>query len=302
MHSSKQKVERVDYSLNPLLLRSNLDLVIDEFHNFITTYNLPVVSVGSGHCCFEQLYLNKYGLKNEIICVDPSPMHWYSDRALIDKFCKNDFINVASLLETRKNIKDNCVVLLNWSYPDGDSYDLQAILDLNPQGFFVMAADPAKIKIMHDKQIYNSNAGTPKFHAFIKNDGPYRKIKRIDFENTNLFIAWFTRQDNKIQQLSDETIKPLFYDIDVGITLKQEHKFYKSIKNEQPQFAAAAAAEPALTSDHIDKMSVKDLKKQLDKKDVNYSGFVEKSEFINALKQSLGLLGGYLNNWFHHCY
>jgi hypothetical protein len=49
-------------------------------------------------------------------------------------------------------------------------------------------------------------------------------------------------------------------------------------------------------------MSVTKLKEELTKRKVNFSGLVEKSEFKNELKKSVGISGGYLNNWFHHCY
>jgi len=66
--------------------------------------------------------------------------------------------------------------------------------------------------------------------------------------------------------------------------------------------AAASAGKPTLTLDEINTMKVPALKRAAQENKIDTRGFTEKSDYIKALTKILKKEGGYLNNWFHHCY
>lgn len=105
--------------------------VINIISSFYNTYNLPIISMGSGSGVIE--YLSKQ--KNDKIdwnCIDSSnivnfPIHTNS-KPLMD-------INYAScdkIIEVNPSIVGNCILFLNWCLPNESTYDFEAIIKLKP--------------------------------------------------------------------------------------------------------------------------------------------------------------------------
>lgn len=103
-----------------------------------------VVSVGSGNGLLERIlydcYLSIFGLKLEVICVDPNPLS-FASRGLSETFFEPSFPRVSDLVNSRPELVGNernergVFLLLNWCYPLL-SYDREAVEKLKPKTVF----------------------------------------------------------------------------------------------------------------------------------------------------------------------
>ena len=117
----------------------------EEFFEIFTRFNSdPVVSVGSGECGFETHLELKHAESTreilKILCVDPDPTSHYNNPILFPMTRHPDYPLVKDLIEDKPDLIGNCNLILNWPSPnnDGNSYDIKAILDLNPKMVFLL--------------------------------------------------------------------------------------------------------------------------------------------------------------------
>ena len=102
-------------------------------YNFFDLSNIDLISVGSGNGLFEKCCEDVFG--KEIICIDPAPLSFVSD-GLTKEFKKPAFNTVDEYLLSPTK-KANSILLLIWPNPSL-TYDIEAILKLNPISFFII--------------------------------------------------------------------------------------------------------------------------------------------------------------------
>jgi len=106
-------------------------------HDVVSAYidvvnNLSLVSVGSGLGHFESIYEKKSG--RVITCVDPAPYSWNTGAPSR----LPDYPTVDDLLKAKPELKSNCTLLLFWASPNNSTYDVDAILKLDPQNIVIV--------------------------------------------------------------------------------------------------------------------------------------------------------------------
>ena len=133
------------------------------FVSFIPA-DLPLIEVGSGNGLVAQ-YLSQ-DRKNRIICIDPLLRHFLG-RPEDCGGLKPDFATVQDLLQTSNHLVGNCAILLNWPYPNGSTYDMEAIHLLRPR-FIVVLYD-----------LYGIAGGYDLIAWMTKRDDNHRGYRRV---------------------------------------------------------------------------------------------------------------------------
>lgn len=112
----------------------NIVDIISSFHNTYNTYNLPIISMGSGTGVIEYLAKKK---NNDInwICIDnditmnfPLGANQYINQPLMNI----DYNSCDELIINKPDIINNCILFLNWCLPNDSTYDFDAIIKLKP--------------------------------------------------------------------------------------------------------------------------------------------------------------------------
>lgn len=105
----------------------------------VATAKILVVSVGSGNGYVEGHLRRKYP-SLEYVGIDPQPNEWHAVPAEnYDAVClKAEYETVADFLESRADAATQKIILLMlWPEPNNPGYDLDALLSLKPDAFFI---------------------------------------------------------------------------------------------------------------------------------------------------------------------
>lgn len=182
--------------------------VVDIISSFYNTYNLPIVSMGSGTGAIEYLAKKK---NNDInwICVDNDPTMNFPPSAnqYINQPLMNiDYNSCDQLIETTPSIVNNCILFLNWCEPNESTYDYEAIIKLKP------------IAVLSIYEIFggqNGAAGGEMFYNWTYDNTDYRikeeyKLFADDYDNDNyefmnVYISWW--QSNSLNDFDDAVIR-----------------------------------------------------------------------------------------------
>jgi len=94
---------------------------------------IPLVSVGSGNGVTERQVGE--ALKTDVICVDPDSFSYApeSENGMLP-----DFPHVEALLEKKKELVGDCLLMLVWTDPNDSTYDVEAIELLRPRSIVVV--------------------------------------------------------------------------------------------------------------------------------------------------------------------
>ena len=163
--------------------------IMEVFNKFYS--GVKHISIGSGVGLLEFMYERQTGLT--VSCIDPDPMEWAfgssqsearQSRALIPLKAP-EYPTVDELI--RRARPESCTLLLNWCYPGEDygSYDLDAILKLNPLAFLVIFEQFGE----------GGSAGSMNFHRFLKRTTTYKCVHLIclDKSKKNINIQWWQK-------------------------------------------------------------------------------------------------------------
>jgi hypothetical protein len=182
--------------------------VVDIISSFYNTYNLPIVSMGSGTGVIEYLAKKK---NNDInwICVDNDPtMNFPPDaNQYINQPLMNiDYNSCDQLIEATPSIVNNCILFLNWCEPNESTYDYEAIIKLKPI---------AVLSIYEIFEGQNGAAGGEMFYNWTYDNTDYRlkeeyKLFADDYDNDNyefmnVYISWW--QSNSLNDFDDAVIR-----------------------------------------------------------------------------------------------
>ncbi len=135
----------------------------------------------------EFCYAKKYTESKEtILCVDPAPLS-FNSRGLDTPFQAPNYDRVKSLLRARPQLRRNCVLILNWPNPNESMYDIDAVMALEPCGFFTT------LEYWGD----SGGAGSIMFHRFLKTTKDYRLAHKISLNKSeqDICIEWWHRSD-----------------------------------------------------------------------------------------------------------
>lgn len=111
------------------------------------------VSVGCGNCAVESL------VKVDWLLADPDPLSYASD-GLDKPFLDVQYKDVNELLQANPEIKNDCLLFLNWPPPNKSRFDLEAIEVLCPLAVF------ATTELYHG----NGGAGGKEFYNWRADD------------------------------------------------------------------------------------------------------------------------------------
>ncbi len=182
--------------------------VVDIISSFYNTYNLPIVSIGSGTGAIEYLAKKK---NNDInwICVDNDPTMNFPPSAnqYINQPLMNiDYNSCDQLIEEMPSIVNNCILFLNWCEPNESTYDYEAIIKLKPI---------AVLSIYEIFEGQNGAAGGEMFYNWTYDNTDYRikeeyKLFADDYDNDNyefmnVYISWW--QSNSLNDFDDAVIR-----------------------------------------------------------------------------------------------
>jgi hypothetical protein len=162
--------------------RFSIDGFITILHQFCLTYpELYIIVVGSGSALSEACYLIKYPENAyRFIFVDPNPMSFGAEGQQYTKpFLEPNYSTVRKLIKQKKQLIDNCIVLLNWCDPDNSTYDKESIDLLQPKAFLTLTES----NIRNFKEPTNGSAGSAIMFQFLQeqkildlNDADYRLV------------------------------------------------------------------------------------------------------------------------------
>jgi hypothetical protein len=135
-----------------------------------------VVSVGSGNGLLERIlydcYLAIFGIKLEVVCVDPNPLS-FASHGLSKTFFEPSFATIDDLVASRPELvggEGGIFLLLNWCFPTL-SYDREAVEKLKPKTVF------STVELFKEQP---GAAGSPEFFEWYQ--GPLTKgEKKVDF-------------------------------------------------------------------------------------------------------------------------
>jgi len=126
-----------------------------------------LISVGSGYGVLEKHIVNAYEKQGQniyIICIDPEPTSYsfknYPKEPMIHPYCAY----VDDYLKQLQSLKSNCdSLLLCWPEPNESTYDLEAIIKLQPAKVFLIyeMTGTAGSGSLHN-WIYNQCSNIPK--------------------------------------------------------------------------------------------------------------------------------------------
>jgi hypothetical protein len=106
--------------------------IINSFYN---TYNVPIVSIGSGTGAIEYITNNKYNMDWICIDINNNPIHFppSANKYINQPLMKIDYNSCDELIKNTPSIVENCVLFLNWCLPNNSTYDYEAIIKLKPK-------------------------------------------------------------------------------------------------------------------------------------------------------------------------
>lgn len=116
-----------------------LSLIMDYLQQAAGHYRVPVVSVGSGNGLVERDLENAVvcantGLRPTVYCVDPDPESYLGPPV----FKQPDAASTTALLGQHPELVGNCILFLNWPEPNGCTWDMEAVVALQPQAIIAV--------------------------------------------------------------------------------------------------------------------------------------------------------------------
>lgn len=128
-----------------LSIESFIQIKVDTVCEYIRSCDLtlPMVSVGCGNGVLEYVLKQRTPEIPEWALVDPKPQEYerYPSGKSIDKstgceldaFLKPDWPLVKTMIQDRKDLVNNCNILLCWPNPNHSFYDVESIILLKPK-------------------------------------------------------------------------------------------------------------------------------------------------------------------------
>jgi hypothetical protein len=117
-----------EYYLSKGLQHLGMDVALEYMQDIINKNPAYIASIGSGCGAFEKILCEK--LLTEIICVDPDSNKFI--KAPPQFKMEPSYANVDELINAIPAIVENCAIILNWSSPNGSTFDYDAVQDLKP--------------------------------------------------------------------------------------------------------------------------------------------------------------------------
>ena len=150
--------------LNPCVYSFGKEQTLCGLKQFAAAYpGRIIVSVGSGNG-FLELQLVLFDIS--VICVDPKWNEWTEcAHGLDEPFLAPLFPTVEALVKTHPDLVGNCIVFLNWCYPNESDYDFWAIQHLAPLAFWV---NFEKYSLDYKNGKPSGSAGGRRFHRFLQ--------------------------------------------------------------------------------------------------------------------------------------
>lgn len=165
-----------------------------------------MISLGSGDGLFEKSLEEKCNFNaGDIILIDPNPSQFSG----IDGH--TDFSTAQEYVKLTDN-PDNCVMLLNWPYPNGEKnngWDLQAIKDVNPK-YIITIVDSTGGAGSIPYLVYLEKCGlpveiwayygSPEDDAIVANHTVVHSLRKVlvntgIFGNNNVDLVFLVRND-----------------------------------------------------------------------------------------------------------
>jgi hypothetical protein len=189
---------------NPGIKCFGKDQVISIIHSFYDTYNLPIISIGTGCGAIEYCSIRNKDIN--WICIDKksNPIEYpYNAKYYINKSLMNiDYNSIDELIHINSNIVNNCILFLNWCDPNDSVYDYEAIIKLKPRAILSI------YEVFLDS---NGSAGGKQFYNWTINNDDYitkEEYKLIPYYNTqynnyeddviDIRISWFQHINDDI--------------------------------------------------------------------------------------------------------
>jgi hypothetical protein len=147
--------------------------VVNIISSFYNTYNLPIISMGSGSGVIEYLSKKKND-KIDWICIDNSDIVNFPIHTNNKPLMNIDYNSCDQLIEATPSIVGNCILFLNWCLPNDSTYDFEAIIKLKPL---------AVLSIYEIFRGENGAAGGEMFFNWTKNNTDYHHK-----EEYNLYV------------------------------------------------------------------------------------------------------------------
>jgi len=165
-----------------------------------------IISVGSGDGLFETALEEKSKSVENIILVDPNPSQFSGIEG------HTDFSTAQEYVANTSEDPDNCVMLINWPYPDGEKntgWDLQAIKDVNPK-YIITIVDSTGGAGSNQFLVYLEKCGlsleiwghcnSPEDDAIIANHTVVHSLRKVlvnrgVFGNNNIDLVFLVRND-----------------------------------------------------------------------------------------------------------
>lgn len=179
--------------MNKAIKAFGLDLCIKQVIQCINEHpDKVLISVGSGNGKFEHKIIDQYP-NVKIICVDPDPESYSKLPILLYP----EFSTTDDLVQKFPELVGNCLLLLNWCYPNDSTYDYDAIMKLKPIAFVSIYESLGDVT--------NGAAGGEMFYNFLhdENNG-YTLVHRVKGNNCGLLIEQYTQTSiNKVETTVD---------------------------------------------------------------------------------------------------
>jgi len=184
--ASQTSQTSVDRFYNRAIASFGIEIILNALHAFLSAYpQKKQVSVGSGNGILEHSYATRYTSSTEtIICVDPSPLE-YQSKHLERAFQSPKYNLVSELVRKEPDCINNCVLILNWAYPNESTYDYEAIMSLRPLAFFTTI----------ERYRNTGAAGGARFHNFLRTTTDYILVHRIrlDGSDQDICVEWWQK-------------------------------------------------------------------------------------------------------------
>lgn len=185
------------------------DIVSDHIEHMLKqcASNVPrIISVGSGDGLFEEALEEKYNSAfGDTILIDPNPSKFSGIPGRADFSTAQEYVK-------RTDNPDNCVMLMNWPYPNGEEnngWDLQAIKDVNPK-YIITIVDSTGGAGSIPYLVYLEKCGlsleiwgyygSPEDDAIIANHTVVHSLRKVlvtsgGFGNNNIDLVFLVRND-----------------------------------------------------------------------------------------------------------
>jgi len=165
-----------------------------------------IIALGAGDGLFETALEEKCKSVENIILIDPNPSQFSGIAG------RADFSTAQEYVANTSGEAYNCVMLINWPYPDGENnngWDLQAIKDVNPK-YIITIVDSTGGAGSKQFLVYLEKCGlsleiwghcnSPEDDAIIANHTVVHSLRKVlvnhgVFGNNNIDLVFLVRND-----------------------------------------------------------------------------------------------------------